>query len=175
MKHVNFYEINENRYSPHPSDLLPQMDNIESMVFDAINNHGAVTLRQLNNILHPDLSASEINAALGELVLQNVVTRRSLETRLSVRGRFLGPGEERKEVKILISRMSRLTIHWKTDDEAGAVFGTLRSLKRNGFFQSFEMSDDHAEVNVSPEAVDIVIQTLEDLRHQKKAYGITWG
>jgi len=79
VKHVTFYEINENRCSPHPSGILPPMNDYESMVFNAINDHGAVTLRQLNHILLPDMLASQINAALGELVNQNVVTRRSLE------------------------------------------------------------------------------------------------
>ena len=58
----------------------------------------------------------------------------------------------------------RITIYFTSDDEAGAVYGMLRALKRNGFFQSFNISEQDAEISLDPEDVEIVLAYITDLR-----------
>lgn len=58
----------------------------------------------------------------------------------------------------------RVTISFTSDEEAGAVYGLLRMLKRNGFSQSFNIFDQSAEILVDEDDIEIVLAHIIDLR-----------
>lgn len=67
-----------------------------------------------------------------------------------------------KEVIVMSKR--RITIYFTSDEEAGAVYGLLRMLKRNGFFQSFNVFDQEAEILVDEDDTEIVLAHISNLR-----------
>jgi len=76
MKTLIFFEVNEQGLPFF--HRLPILTESGKIVFDTINNLGAVTESQLRRRL-PDLSRYEISAALNELLRHNVIIRRVLE------------------------------------------------------------------------------------------------
>ena len=73
MKTLEFYEINDSG-----SYTLPEMSENAGIVFDTINNKGAVTIKGLRRLV-PGLSTMELSQALGELRNAGVIVRRNLE------------------------------------------------------------------------------------------------
>jgi len=68
--------------------------------------------------------------------------------------------------------LSIITVAFTTDEEAGAVYGVIRKLKRDTYVAFHTMYDDHALINVKPIDVDTVIDTFVELAHSKKMPGI---
>ncbi len=65
-----------------------------------------------------------------------------------------------------------VAVSFKTDKEAGAVYGAIRELKRNGLFSSYSMYDDYALIFVSANEVDAVINAFNDLATERNHPGI---
>lgn len=63
-----------------------------------------------------------------------------------------------------------LQIQFRTDQEAAKVHSLLRDLKRHSYVRLFSIFEDEAVADVSPEAADTVIASIENL-HLK---GIVW-
>jgi len=71
-KSITFYEVKQD-----VSSILPQLGNVEEIVFDYINNEGAATE---SSIIHSDrdFSPSQIRSAIGSLQDKGLIERRNV-------------------------------------------------------------------------------------------------
>ena len=71
-----------------------------------------------------------------------------------------------------ISVCRTVAVLFTTHEESGAVYGTIRKLKQEGFFSSYSMYDDYALIFVPVSEVDAVINALNNMATEKKMPGI---
>jgi len=64
-----------------------------------------------------------------------------------------------------------IAVSFTTDEEAGAVYGLIRKLKREGYFQTYSMYDDYALI-FSVEEVDAVLNIFNDFADERGLKGI---
>jgi hypothetical protein len=71
-KVITFFEVKQD-----VSSVLPQLGNVEELVFDYINNRGAATE---SSIIHSerDFSPSQIRSAIGSLLGKGLIERRNV-------------------------------------------------------------------------------------------------
>lgn len=62
--------------------------------------------------------------------------------------------------------MTQINIQFQYDREAGKVYGVLRRLKSEGYFQTFNIYDNYAEVIVGSEDADAVLNVFNDLQEE---------
>ena len=62
--------------------------------------------------------------------------------------------------------------NYTTDEEAGAVYGIVRKLKREGYFSSYSMYDTYALLFVPSTEVDTVLKVFNDLGVDRGLAGI---
>ena len=65
-----------------------------------------------------------------------------------------------------------VAVQFTTDEEAGAVYGTIRRLKHEGYFSSYSMYDDYALLFVPSGDVDTVINVFTELSEERSLQGI---
>ena len=65
-----------------------------------------------------------------------------------------------------------ITASFTTEEEAGAVYGTIRRLKHEGLFSSYSMYDDYALIFVEAGEVDTVLNVFNDMADERGLKGI---
>ncbi len=65
-----------------------------------------------------------------------------------------------------------IAVQYTTDEEAGAVYGTILKLKREGYFSSYSMYDNYALLFVPSSEVDTVLKVFNDLGVERELPGI---
>ena len=65
-----------------------------------------------------------------------------------------------------------VTVSFTTDEEAGAVYGTIRKFKHEGLYSSYSMYDNYALISVEAEEVDTVLNIFNDLADERGLPGI---
>ena len=68
-----------------------------------------------------------------------------------------------------------VAVNYTTDEEAGTVYGVALRLKREGYFQSFNMHNEDGVALLfcaDPESADTVVNTYNDLATEKGMRGI---
>jgi len=65
-----------------------------------------------------------------------------------------------------------IAVSFTTDEEAGAVYGTIRRLKHEGYFSSYSMYDDYALISVEAGEVDTVLNIFNDMADERELIGI---
>ena len=71
-KTIAFYEVNQ-----EASAILPQLDEVEEIVFDYINNEGAATESAIIHSVR-DLLPSQVRSAIGSLRNKDLIERRNV-------------------------------------------------------------------------------------------------
>lgn len=66
-----------------------------------------------------------------------------------------------------------ITVSFITDEEAGAVYGTIRKLKHEGYFSTYSMYDNYALVFVEAGEVDTVLNVFNDMADERELKGIS--
>jgi len=66
-----------------------------------------------------------------------------------------------------------VAVNFTTDEEAGAVYGTIRKLKHEGYFSSYSMYDDYALLFVPSTEVNTVIDFFDTLSAERELPGIS--
>jgi len=66
-----------------------------------------------------------------------------------------------------------VAVAFTTNEEAGAVYGTIRKLKQEGLFSSYSMYDDYALIFVEANEVDGVINAFNDMAAERELPGIS--
>jgi len=64
-----------------------------------------------------------------------------------------------------------IKVSFTTDEEAGAVYGTIRHLKHEGFFSSYSMYDDHALIFGVDDA-ETILNVFNDMVDERDLPGI---
>ena len=66
-----------------------------------------------------------------------------------------------------------ISVSFTTDEEAGAVYGTIRRLKHEGYFSTYRMHiDDDVALIFSVEEVDTVLNIFNDMADERGLKGI---
>jgi len=65
-----------------------------------------------------------------------------------------------------------VTVSFTTDEEAGAVYGTIRRFKHEGYYSSYNMYDNYALISVEAGEVDTVLNIFNDLADERGLPGI---
>ena len=65
-----------------------------------------------------------------------------------------------------------IAVSFITDEEAGAVYGTIRRLKHEGYFSTYSMYDNHALIIVEAGEIDTVLNIFNDMADERELKGI---
>jgi len=65
-----------------------------------------------------------------------------------------------------------ITVSFMTGEEAGAVYGTIRKLKHEGYFSLYSMYNDYALIFVEAGEADAVINVFNDMADERELEGI---
>jgi len=65
-----------------------------------------------------------------------------------------------------------ISVSFTTDEEAGAVYGTIRRLKHEGYFSTYSMYDDYALIFVDAGDIDTVLNIFNDMADERELAGI---
>ena len=65
-----------------------------------------------------------------------------------------------------------IAVSFITDEEAGAVYGTIRRLKHEGYFSTYSMYDNYALIIVEAGEIDTVLNIFNDMADERELKGI---
>lgn len=71
-----------------------------------------------------------------------------------------------------MGKNTTIAVEFNTDEEAGAVYGTIRKLKNEGYFSAYSMYDDYALIFVPSSEAGNVLDVFYKLSAERELPGI---